>query len=238
MNLEKFRLAATTNDLTREMEAREHADLIEFRMDTAEDPIGQLREYEGELPLIATNRTRWFGGKANDSGRLDKLFEASRHSKVEFVDIEFEVVRGLDWIANDLRQNNVQLIISHHDFKETPEKRVLDEIFEQCFEYGDLAKVAVYPESIADSHRLLGAINKATEQGRDVAGISMGSIGSYTRLTAPLYGSKMGYAPLASDNNNYAPGQVPLEKLATMVDYFLQKGAEAQVDMAQVEASD
>lgn len=78
MKLDGFTLAATTNDLDREVDARDVADVVECRMDSAEDPIGQLSDYDGSLPIIATNRTKWFGGEANDTGRLDRLSAASR----------------------------------------------------------------------------------------------------------------------------------------------------------------
>ena len=225
MKLDGFALAATTNDLTREPEACEAADVLEFRMDSAQDPIGQLRDYDGSLPIIATNRTKWFGGEANDTGRLDRLAAASRFDAVELVDIELETARAMGWILNEFRENNVKLIISHHDFNETPEQNVLDAIFEQCAQYGDVAKVATYPQNNDDVLRLLKAINTATNDGMNVAGISMGGIGSHSRAVAPLYGSKLGYAPLASDTNEYAPGQIPLKKLSVLVE-ILQTASE------------
>ncbi|WP_255492013.1 type I 3-dehydroquinate dehydratase [Haloarcula sp. JP-L23] len=187
-------------------------------MDKAENPIEQLSAYEGELPIIATNRTRWFGGKASDAGRLDNLFAASRFDAVEFVDIELETARAKDWILQEFRENDVQLIISHHDFEETPSQDILDAIIDQCAEYGDIAKVATFPQDQTDTLTLLEAINTATQKGIDVAGISMGEIGSHTRVVGHLYGSKLGYAPLQADEEDYAPGQIPLEKLEALVE--------------------
>jgi len=236
MKIDDFALAATTNDLTREPDARGVADLIEFRMDKATDPVEQIAAYDGELPLIATNRTRWFGGKATDSGRLDDLFAASRFDAVEFVDIELEIARGKEWIVHEFRENDVQLIISHHDFEETPDRDILDAIIAQCAEYGDIAKVATFPQSNADALTLLDAVNTATQRGIDVAGISMGEIGSHTRAIAHLYGSKLGYAPLEGDDNDYAPGQIPLEKLRTLVDATKNANAsEHLIDVLEAE---
>nr|WP_058568552.1 type I 3-dehydroquinate dehydratase [Haloferax marisrubri] len=229
MKLDESALAATTNDLTREVDARGVADLIEFRMDKADDPLEQLAAYDGELPIIATNRARWFGGKASDTGRLDDLFSASRYDAVEFVDIELETVRAKEWLAHEFRENDVQLIISHHDFEETPEREVLDAIIEQCAEFGDIAKVAVYPQNQGDTLTLLEAVNDATNRGIDVAGISMGEIGSHTRVIGHLYGSKLGYAPLLADNNDYAPGQIPLEKLASLIELTKNERVDGQV---------
>lgn len=218
MKLDGFSLAATTNDLTRAEDAHHTADLIEFRMDSAEDPLEQLSRYDGSLPIIATNRTKSFGGEATDDGRLDRLSAASEFDCVKLVDIELETARGMQWALDDFRRNDARLIISHHDFDDTPSQDVLDAIVEQCWQYGDVAKVATYPQDEGDALRLLKAIHTATEKGIDVAGIAMDEIGSHTRVVGPLYGSKLGYAPLATDKNEYAPGQIPLHRLASLIE--------------------
>ena len=218
MTLDDFALAATTNDLTREPDAREAADLVEFRMDKADEPIEQLEAYDGDLPIVATNRNQWFGGKAHDTGRLDTLFAASRFDAVAYVDLELETVRAKEWIAGEFRGNDVDLIVSHHDFDATPEREVLIEIIEECAGYGDVAKVATYPADLSDTLTLLGALYAATQAGIDAAGIAMGEVGSHTRVIGHVYGSKLGYAPLHDDDSEYAPGQLPLRTLAALVE--------------------
>lgn len=225
MKINDFTLAATTNDLARERDAREVADIIEFRIDKADGPIEQLRAYDGELPIIATNRNQWFGGKARDQGRLDTLFAASRFDSVAYVDIELETARAKEWILAEFRDNDVGLIISHHDFDSTPNEEILTAIIDQCAGYGDIAKVAVYPQELSDTLVLLTALHKATNAGIDAAGIAMGEIGSHTRVIGHVYGSKLGYAPLLDDDSEYAPGQIPLRKLRGLVELTRVTGA-------------
>lgn len=222
MNDDTFVLAATTNDLTKEREVRDVADMIEFRMDKATNPLEQIDDYDGNVPLIATNRTQWFGGQAAGSGRLDRLSAASRSDAIEIVDVELETVRGTEWVLDEFRKNGVEIIVSHHSFEDTPEREVLDAVFNQCGEYGDIGKVATFPRKHTDVLRLLRSVHVATQKGIDVAGISMGEIGSHSRAIAPLYGSKVGYAPLASDESEYAPGQLPLRRLRTLIDGFVR----------------
>jgi 3-dehydroquinate dehydratase-1 len=225
MKIEDFALAATTNDLTREADVRGKADIVEFRMDKAEDPSEQLKAYDGQLPIIATNRNQWFGGKARDQGRLDTLFAASRFEDVAYVDIELETARAKEWILDEFRENDVRLIISHHDFESTPEQDVLTAIIDQCASYGEIAKVAVYPEDLSDTLTLLTALREATEDGISAAGIAMGETGSHTRVIGHIYGSKLGYAPLLDDDSEYAPGQIPLGKLRALVESTRIDGA-------------
>lgn len=217
MNLDRFTLAATTNDLTREKHVREWADVVEFRMDSADDPLTQLAEYDGELSIIATNRGQWFGGQAHDSGRLDTLFEAAKFDAVRIVDIELETARGTSWVLEAFQKEDVDLIISFHEFDSTPDLPTLKAIFEDCARYGDIAKVATYANERRDALRMLQAINDATTDGLRVAGISMGELGRHTRAVAPLYGSKLGYAPMKSDKSEYAPGQIPIDELASLI---------------------
>ncbi|SFS90079.1 type I 3-dehydroquinate dehydratase [Halostagnicola kamekurae] len=229
MDREEFALAATTNDLTRETEARGTADVIEFRMDKADEPLAQLEDYDGELPIIATNRSQWFGGNAIDHGRLDRLMEAARSDAVEMVDIELETARGKEWVLEEFRETDIDLIISFHEFEETPDQSTLDAIIEECARYGDIAKVATFANDQTDTLRMLTAINSATENGIQIAGISMGEIGSHVRVLGPLYGSKLGYAPLETDTSEYAPGQISLQRLRSLIEAIKQGEAATQI---------
>ena len=217
MYSDEFVLAATTNDLTHEPLVRDAADILEFRMDKARDPITQLSEYDGDLSIIATNRAQWFGGQAQDTGRLDYLFAASRFNAVETVDIELETARGSGWMIPEFRENDVEIIISFHVFEDTPDQETLSAIFDQCTDYGDIGKIAAYAEDYADALKMLKAVHTATREGKRVAGISMGGFGSHTRIVAPLYGSKLGYAPLKTDKKEYAPGQISIHELSSMI---------------------
>lgn len=218
MTAEGFTLAATTNDLTREPEVRSVADAVEFRMDKAENPIEQLSGYDGDLPVLATNRAEWSGGDAADTGRLDRLFEAASFDSVELVDVELETARGSNWVVEEFRETEVELVVSFHDFEGTPDLETLTDRFEESAGYGDIAKAATFATDRADSLRMLQAIRTATGEGIRVAGMSMGAVGSHTRVVAPLYGSALGYAPVASDPSRYAPGQIPIRELASMIE--------------------
>lgn len=224
MTADGFALAATTNDLTREPNARENADFIEFRMDSADEPIQQLRDYDGELPILATNRSRWFGGEAADRGRLDQLMAAAEFDVVERIDIELETARGMEWVLDEFRDQGVELVISFHEFDETPDQETLDAIIAECDRYGDIAKVATYAETRSDCLRILSAIDTATRNGIRATGIAMGELGSHTRIIGPLYGAKLGYAPLEADTSDYAPGQVSLHRLDSLIDMIRESG--------------
>jgi 3-dehydroquinate dehydratase-1 len=215
---DRFRLAASTADLSAEPAARDHADLVEFRMDLAADPEAQLAAYDGDLPLLVTNRPTWEGGdcEAPEEERLEALVAAARSPAVVAADVELDTLRESAGVADELRDTGVTVVASTHDFEGTPPKERLDELLADAAGRGDVGKLAVTAENRADTLALLAATHEATEAGLSVATMAMGAAGSHTRAVAPLYGSKIGYAPVDAADAT-APGQYDLATLSSLV---------------------
>jgi 3-dehydroquinate dehydratase-1 len=219
LSFEEFVLAAATGDLSEEPAAREHADCVEFRMDLAEgDPLDALAGYDGELPLLVTDRPAWEGGEAADEGRIADLVAAVEHEAVAAVDLELHEVaggEGLD-VVDAARDAGVTVIVSVHDFEETPPRSELRRLIERASEHGDVAKLAVTAESPDDTLALLAVTRAHASAGRTVATMAMGEAGRHTRVVAPLYGSRIGYAPV-DPSRATAPGQYDLATLSRLV---------------------
>lgn len=223
MEFDSFVLTASTADLTEEPAAREHADAIEFRMDLADDPLAALEAYDGDLPILATNRADWEGGEATEpeDDRLEALAEASRFAAVEAIDVELAAIREGD--ADDLletigaREPAVSVVASAHDFDGTPDEAAMVETLTEACEHGDVGKLAVTAHDRSDALAVLSATHRLTADGRTVATMAMGEAGSHTRAVAPVYGSRIGYAPVDPENAT-APGQYDLETLARLVE--------------------
>jgi 3-dehydroquinate dehydratase-1 len=219
LDFDDFRLAASSADLGEEPAARDHADCVEFRMDLADDPLDSLAAYDGELPLLVTNRAEWEGGEAADEGRLEDLREAIAHEAVFAVDVELAALEdgeGLD-LVEAADERDVSVVVSAHDFEATPPKGRLQSILTRASTYGDVAKLAVTATDRADALAVLAATHEMTDRGETVATMAMGEAGSHTRAVAPVYGSKIGYAPVDPQKAT-APGQYDLETLRELVD--------------------
>ena len=216
---DEFTLAAATADLSEEPDARPHADCVEFRMDLADAPLDALAAYDGEMPLIVTNRAAWEGGEAPDEGRLDALLAALDHDAVAAVDVELEAVAHGEGgeVVRAARDAGVTTVVSVHDFEATPPERELARLLERAGDVGDVAKVAVTATDRADTLALLSATRAATEDGLRVATMAMGAVGRHTRAVAPVYGSRIGYAPVDPERAT-APGQYDLATLAGLVE--------------------
>ncbi len=218
MDFDSFTLAASTADLGEEPQARAHADCLEFRIDLADDPMAALEAYDGELPILATNRADWEGGEAEDEGRLGALSSALAYDVVEAIDVELaSILEGdADGVLGAAAEADVSVVVSSHDFDATPPRPELIRTLTEAGKYGDVAKLAVTATSKADTIALLSATEQLTAHGDCVATMAMGEIGRHTRAVAPVYGSKIGYAPVDPEQAT-APGQYSLETLAGLV---------------------
>ncbi|ELZ08231.1 3-dehydroquinate dehydratase [Halovivax asiaticus JCM 14624] len=221
MNFESFVLAASTATLADEPRARAHADAIEFRLDLADEPLAQLARYDGELPILATNRPTWEGGarSGDERSRLDTLAEATTVDAVAAIDVELAAIRAgtAGRLLDAARENDVAVVVSVHDFDGTSSLSTLLALLEAAGAHGAVAKLAVTAESPADTLTLLRATHEATAAGQPVATMAMGELGSHTRAVAPVYGSRIGYAPLDPAATT-APGQLDLATLATTIE--------------------
>lgn len=231
MDFTSFVLAAATADLAEEPAARADADAVELRMDLVEDPLAQLDDYDGVLPLIATNRVEWDGGEApDDDARIDALIEAVADPAVAAVDVELDAIAAgsvdpvIDGDRHDVepvieaaRDAGVAAIVSAHDVEGMPGRDGIRRVLMNAAEVGDVAKFAGTAETVGDALDLLAITHERAEAGERVATMAMGEAGRHTRAVAPIYGSRIGYAPVDPDRAT-APGQYDLATLRTLVD--------------------
>jgi len=223
MDFSDFRLLAAGADLSAEPAARTDADGIELRMDFADDPLAQLEAYSGELPVLVTNRVAWEGGEAADTARrLDALESALEHDAVTAVDLELAALTGegdhdAGRVADHARDHGAAVVVSTHDFDATPGQDAIADRLRRACEYGDVGKMASTANSPDDVLAMLGATRELTAAGERVATMCMGEAGRHSRAVAPLYGSRIGYAPVDPAAAT-APGQYDLATLRSLVE--------------------
>ena len=219
MEFSSFLLAASLTSLIDIPKSIDKADVIEFRMDLSSNPISELSSYEGELPIIVTNRVESEGGGSPESpGRIDLLCRAMEIPAVEAIDIELSAaLSSIGEKAIDFaKKHGVSTIISTHDFNSTPSLGELDSILRHSTEIGDLGKLSVTAQTEGDVISLMLATWNSSMRGETVATISMGPIGMHSRVIAPFYGSKLGYAS-PDENNITAPGQYTIQDMRNLL---------------------
>lgn len=186
--------------------------LAEIRLDLIEDltdaNVRQL--FSMPLRLVATCRP----GKIADSERL-RLLSLAIRSGASFVDVELESSADLkNSIAEAARKSGCKMVISFHDFQQTPSREVLLEKIGSCFAAGaNLAKIACQTNTSQDAARLLGLLDSR----RPLIVAGMGPCGPITRVAGPLLGSVWTFASLEGRTET-ASGQISAPRLEKILE--------------------
>lgn len=186
------------------------ADFVELRVDYIENfsekDIKQIRK-EVLVQNIFTCRTKKEGGRfTGDEKSRIQILKNALESNFDHVDIELSTMKD-----NEFKRSNSKLIISYHNFLETPSYWEAQSIIHEMNEYKpDILKIAtMMNEEFEDTkiYRLL--TNKPHNEERIVLG--MGEKGRMTRILGPLLGSYLTYA--STEFGESAPGQIDIKEL-------------------------
>ncbi|MEE1129672.1 MAG: type I 3-dehydroquinate dehydratase [Methanobrevibacter sp.] len=186
------------------------ADVLEFRIDGLKNPdINEIKNTIEEInfPMIATNRISTEGGsfKGSEEERFNILYQCS--DLVEYVDIELQ---SNDEYIKQIHDTGVKTIVSYHDFEKTPKLSEITYIVEKEQELGDIAKVAFMPQNLEDTLTILAVLSHC----KDTIAISMGDLGSYTRVMASKFDSPITFA---AGTDVTAPGQIDIETMKALL---------------------
>ena len=207
---------ASSADLDRAVRMRRQPDLFELRLDRlaglterVENLLPQLR-----TPLIVTARHPREGG-AGELGlrrRRDLLVRFLRHTN--YIDIELRSARALQPLLKFAANKNVRRIISFHNFKSTPNVRILAAKARQAKSHGaDIFKVATRTDNPIELGRLLEFMtNNRLDLPLAVMGI--GKLGAISRVLLARAGSALIYASISTMSD--VEGQLSLEQLRAL----------------------
>jgi 3-dehydroquinate dehydratase/shikimate dehydrogenase len=186
-------------------------DIIELRLDY----ISKMEDAEICLektlknktkPIIVTNRPKREGGnfEGSEKDRLSLLQKAIELG-ADYVDVE------LDSVSHITRRDNSKLIISYHNFKETPHN--INKIYEdisQC--KPDIAKVVTYANDITDNVRIFELLKIARIP---TISFCMGEYGHISRILTRKFGGLLTFASLRKGKES-APGQLTIDELSNI----------------------
>lgn len=200
-------------------------DLLEWRIDffTAIGDIKAvvgtaeaIRQAAGGIPVLLTRRNVSEGGTPIPIAETEvvAIYAAACQARcVEMIDYELSnAPEDLKRLREVSAANGVAMIMSYHNFELTPDAATLDSKFATAEKLGaDVAKVAVMPRDAQDVLALLAATDRARHLiGIPLISISMGGVGSLSRIFGWVYGSA---ATFAVGKSSSAPGQIVIEDL-------------------------
>ena len=212
-----------------EQAALSEADIAEWRADLCGEVmagtcgiphvIREIRERLGDKALLFTVRTKKEGGAADIDEEAYKalLEEALKEAPgIDMIDIELSAGEAaVSELIAEAKRAGVVTVISSHDFEKTPEDPELEALAEALDKTGgDIAKIAVMPNSPEDVERIRALADKIKNglMKKPYLLISMGETGKETRLDAGALGSVMTFGAL-TEKQLSAPGQVTVSEL-------------------------
>ncbi|WP_125980705.1 type I 3-dehydroquinate dehydratase [Loigolactobacillus iwatensis] len=199
-------------------------DLIEWRLDYYQDILNfenyretalQLNKLLGDIPLLTTFRTQKEGGgmPLSADNYVAIYQQIINHQLTDALDIELflpqRIVGDLITAAHD---SNIAIIMSNHDFQQTPAKtEIISRLTQMAQLNADVAKIAVMPQSAADVSTLLAATEAAHRQLTiPLITMAMGNLGKISRISGEVFGSALTFGTVGAAS---APGQIELKML-------------------------
>ena len=200
-------------------------DLVEWRVDFYRDALdiervldtlNGLREILGEIPILVTFRTKAEGGMKDISQEEYTALNLAIAKLGNADAVDVEILMG-DEIVNrmirEIHEAGVTVVGSSHEFGYTPGRKEMIERLCKAQNMGcDILKLAVMPQDKKDVLELLSATEEmyVHHARQPVVTMSMGKLGSVSRLCGEMVGSAMTFGTVGQTS---APGQIPLEEL-------------------------
>lgn len=204
-------------------------DLLEWRVDFFDgsgdsqavlEVAASIKTAAAGVPVLFTCRSEREGGERialTEAEVLALYTGVCRSRSVDMVDFEMgNAPAHVCELRQLTRENDIQLILSFHDFQATPNLQVLKQRFLQAQQLGaDVAKVAVMPNDAEDVLTLLAAtLQSSQELEIPLISMAMGELGLLTRVFGWAFGSTMTFAAGATPS---APGQLPIQDLQSVL---------------------
>lgn len=177
-----------------------------------------------QVPLLLTIRTNGQGGEARLTAGRYRLLLAEMLDTLVHIDVPPERIaidlehwfEGTPALAARAQELGCTVVISHHDWFETPDPEIMQIVYEDMLELpGVVAKLAVMPHDDADVQALLDVCARvARSSGRAVMAIAMGNAGRRSRFEGTRYGSVATFATVGAGS---APGQPTVEELLAVL---------------------
>jgi 3-dehydroquinate dehydratase type I len=193
----------------------QHADLIEVRLDslTNHDRIAEIPPCT-KTPLIATNKSlENHGGFLGSETARQKILLDAANNGFTYVDIDLGTQNQTELISS-LREAGAKIIVSHHDFEQTPcfseLEKILDEEIALC---ADICKIITTANTIEDNAAVIDFVSKASKKTKLVC-FAMGSLGVTSRFLSPVFGAFFTFASI-NEKRKTAKGQLTIQEMKT-----------------------
>lgn len=192
------------------------ADVLEIRLDSLFVPAVSPFVNILTKPLLFTNRPKWEGGgfEGLEEERIASLVEAVKEN-CAYVDLELMAPDSSHQeLSMALQGGDTKLILSWHNFQETPGREELVGRMAMMQDKGaDIGKIVTLAHSHQDVLRVLQLQEVAAQQNFPLIAFCMGRPGVISRIATVELGGYMTYCAVSEDEAT-APGQLSLSTLS------------------------
>lgn len=204
---------ASRGTLARAARLRRPPDLFELRLDALRDSLGEVTRAIPKLraPLILTARHSSAGGLGELAigARRALLFRFLEHAAM--VDLELRSVRHFKSLLEELGRWRIELIISHHDLRDTPTPGELRRLTKSAAAFRpSIFKIATRTDTPTQLARLVSFFTESKRASIPIAAMGMGKLGFASRRQLDCLGSALTYVALGETN---VEGQPTLNQL-------------------------
>lgn len=151
--------------------------------------------------------------KGSISERIAWLKKLSA-SKPMLLDVELYTIKYNTYLADYLKEHNISLLISWHDFEKTPPDAELTKVLCEMRTYSQNIKMVTTAQTTVDSLRLLDLYENASRL--NLIAFAMGDAGVISRVLCVIIGN----APFtyASLEKAISPGQLTIKQMRKLYD--------------------
>jgi len=126
------------------------------------------------------------------------------------LDVEFNTLRKNKNLSRYIKNTKTNMLVSWHDFKQTPSIPTLKNKILQMKKFSNNIKIVTMAKSISDASCVLSLYNN---NGVKLIAFSMGNYGRISRLLCLLLGSPYTYVSLGKP---IAPGQFSVDEVKSI----------------------
>ncbi len=132
-----------------------------------------------------------------------RLLQKAIELGADYVDVEYDSINQI------IRRGSSKIIISYHNFKETPQN-ISKIYYDICQHKPDIAKIVTYANDITDNIRIFELLRTASIP---IISFCMGEMGYISRILTKKFGGFLTFASLEKGKES-APGQLTVDKLS------------------------
>lgn len=185
--------------------AQKQADIIEIWF----DEIYDLNEKGLKQISKVNSRPLLYKATKPDFKKIGQILKICK--KIAYLDLDI-TTKG--YVIEKIKSifPKLQIIISYHNFKNTPKNRELRKIIRQMLaQKADILKIATQAKNKTDSFRILALLSQISKEHKSVF-LCMGRQGRLTRIAGHLFGNYLMYAPMSTTHKT-ASGQITVSEL-------------------------